>query len=137
MQEASNVLYKAEALSDAIVAINQPSLMGKVTNLGKSLFGTVSSYIPTFGYGSSGGASTVTEKEGDVEAIPIEQLQIHKGDAKRTAPAYPNAQMRALVISAEANLLISQLILMQESMVSYVKAGIRMRKGKDKLSLLL
>lgn len=55
-----------------------------------------------------------------------------QGEAKNPAQFMPNGALRAHVIKAECGLLLAIVHLSQETMLSYLKMGLNLRRGKKK-----
>jgi hypothetical protein len=127
IQDAITHLSNAERLSEELIASYSEGLVGKLFTTSKSIFGTVASYIP-FGGSSSSQAPKAPQEED--EQLSNETLKLDNVAPKKDSPSYCNEYLRALNISAEANLLIGLLTFTQESVMAFVKGGLRLRTGK-------
>lgn len=113
IQDAIKMLQHAEALCTAQIQ----AAPKKTVPLSTSISKLVSSGWSYFGYNSDKG-STKSSSSSAVSTPP-------------PPPKYmTNGEMRARVIRAECLLLTSLILLLQESIMSYLKAGLNLRKGK-------
>ncbi|KAF9430109.1 Tetratricopeptide repeat protein 39B [Podila epigama] len=116
IQNAIKMLQHAEALCTAQIQ----AAPKKTVPLSTSISKLVSSGWSYFGYG--GGATKSTEEKAS------------SSSSGRVTPTPPpkymtNGEMRARVVRAESLLLTSLILLLQESIMSYLKAGLNLRKG--------
>ncbi|KAG0342164.1 Tetratricopeptide repeat protein 39B [Podila humilis] len=118
IQNAIKVLQHAEALCTSQIQ----AAPKKTVPLSTSISKLVSSGWSYFGYNSSSDKGSIKSSSSTSSSTAVS-----------TPPPLPkymtNGEMRARVIRAEGLLLTSLILLLQESIMSYLKAGLNLRKG--------
>ncbi|KAG0314538.1 Tetratricopeptide repeat protein 39B, partial [Dissophora globulifera] len=112
IQHAIKTLQQAEALCNAQIQAAPKKTVPLMASVSK----LVSSGWSYFGYKDS---SAKSSKHGSPAGTPAPPLPKHM----------TNGEIRARVIRAESLLLTSLILLLQESIMSYLKAGLNLRKG--------
>ncbi|KAJ3059127.1 tetratricopeptide repeat domain 39A, partial [Quaeritorhiza haematococci] len=124
IQTAVTALELAESLANAQLNMyRQPmTLSSVVTGIGKAGFGLGLS-VGRAGIGAVG--SFFRAVSGSTPSPAEEQKQ----EVVAEGNVMPNGELRALVTKAEANLLCAVLMLLQESVFGFMKAGLKLRRG--------
>lgn len=151
IQEAIRVLQQAEAICSAQIQVapkkasNSAPLLSSVTKL-------VSSGWNYFGYHNNSSSSSINKKDKKDKtdssistsssiSVSSSKTVSKKASPSGTPPVAPkymtNGEIRARVIRAESLLLESLILLFQESLMSYLKAAMNLRKGKLNVILMI
>ncbi|KAK3825093.1 MAG: hypothetical protein J3Q66DRAFT_326896 [Benniella sp.] len=138
IQEAIRILQKSEALCNAQIQA-APKKASNTTPLLSSVTKLVSSGWSYFGYHNNSSSSSISKKDKrDRKDSSASSTTIHHGNSKKISPTgtpppapkyMTNGEIRARVIRAESLLLTSLILLFQESLMSYLKAAVNLRKG--------